>query len=186
MWKIISKIIFFICGWEVEGSVPPNLKNAIMVAAPHTSNWDFIFCRGAFYIMGVPLRFTIKKEWTKGIMGVLIRSIGAIAIDRKKNLGKKKESTVDLMADLFNEHEQLIVLVTPEGTRKYAKRWKTGFYRVAEKAEVPLLLGYLDYKRKKAGVGPVFYPTGDYDADLIKIKEFYKGITARHPELGVK
>ena len=186
MWKIIAKIIFFVSGWKVEGSFPPDLKKAIMVAAPHTSNWDFIFCRGAFYIMGVPLRFTIKKEWTKGVMGVLIRSIGAIAIDRNAKGGRSKTSSVDLMADLFNERDELIVLVTPEGSRKYAKRWKTGFYRIAEKANVPLVLGYLDYKNKKAGVGPVFYPTGDYDADLIEIKNFYRKITAKYPELGVR
>jgi 1-acyl-sn-glycerol-3-phosphate acyltransferase len=90
------------------------------------------------------------------------------------------------MIDLFNERESLVVLVTPEGTRKYAEKWKTGFYYVALGANVPIVLGYLDYKEKAAGIGPKIQPTGDIDADLEAIKSFYRTKTAKFPEQGIK
>ena len=186
MAKLLSRFIFWITGWKVEGGFDKDIKKAVMIAAPHTSNWDLLYCRCAFYIMGVPLKFTIKKELMGFPFGGLLRSMGAIAIDRSAKGGFRKRSMVDAMADLFDETDQLVVLVTPEGTRKYAPRWKTGFYRVAQQAKVPMVLGYLDYKLKHAGVGPVYDATGDMTADIEKIKDFYRTKTAKFPGKGVK
>ncbi len=153
-----------------------------MVAAPHTSNWDLLYARAAFFLMGIPVRFTVKKEWVDNpLVGGLMRSLGALAVDRSRN-----NSLVDGMVKLFNEREELIIMITPEGTRKYQPKWRKGFYFVAQGANVPILLGFLDYKNKEAGVGPAVYPTGDYEADLEKIKAYYRTKTGRYPEQGVR
>ncbi len=179
--KFLAKVIFKIAGWKQVGNVPPDVKKCIMVAAPHTSNWDFIFARGAFYLMELPVKFTIKAEAMVGPLGWLLDKMGALPVNRKKN-----NSLVNAMIDLFNEREQLVILVTPEGTRKYQPRWRKGFYHAAYGAGVPIALGYLDYKKKEAGVGPLFYPTGDVDGDIEKIKDFYRTVTAKYPENGVR
>jgi len=152
-----------------------------MIAAPHTSNWDFVYARAAFYLMDIPVRMTIKKEAFFFPMGNLISSMGAIPVDRKKN-----NNLVKFMTDLFRDHDQMIMMVTPEGTRQYQPRWKKGFYHAAMEAGVPIVLGYLDYAKKEAGVGPVVYPTGNYEEDLELIKSFYRTVTPRFPDQGVK
>lgn len=172
-------------GWKVVGSLPPEVKKAVMIAAPHTSNWDLLYARAAFYILGIPVRFTIKKELMKFPLKGFLNALGAIAIDRNPN-GLKKVSMVDAMAELFNQKEELVILVTPEGTRSYAPKWKTGFYRVAEMAQVPIVLGYLDYQKKHAGIGPVIYPNGDIDGQMEEMLAFYRNVTAKFPEKGVK
>lgn len=179
--KALAQLIFKTSGWTLKGSVPPDVKKAIMIAAPHTSNWDFIYARAAFYLMGIPVKITIKKEAFFFPVGNLIRAMGAIPVDRKKN-----NNLVAAMVDLFKEHEQLIMMVTPEGTRKYQPRWKKGFYYTALGANVPIILGYLDYAKKEAGVGPLVYPSGNYEEDLEKIQSFYRGVTAKYPENGVR
>ena len=156
MLKQLSKFIFRISGWQVRGEVPSDIKKAVVIAAPHTSYWDFFYARAAFFIMGLPVKITVKKEVVNApIMGWVVRKMGGIAIDRTPKEGnlKKKMSMVDAMVDLLDNSDQLFMMVTPEGTRKHVKRWKTGFYRVAVNANVPIILGYLDYKNKIAGIG---------------------------------
>ena len=185
MLKLLAQLIFFVSGWKLDPASPRHIRRAVMIAAPHTSNWDIVYARAAFELLELPVKFTIKKEWVQSPMGLILRPLGAIAIDREYRAGKKVSMT-QTMTELFDRHEELIVLVTPEGTRQYVPEWKTGFYRVAEGANVPVLLGYLDYKNKMAGVGPVIYPTGDIDADIEKIKGFYRTIQARYPERGIR
>lgn len=188
MLKALSKFIMWITGWQVKGSIPKDLKKAVIIAAPHTSYWDFLYARAAFFIMELPMRITIKKEVVNfPVFGWFARKLGAIGIDRNPKNGslKSKISMVDVMVDLINEHEQMIMMVTPEGTRKHVARWKTGFYRVAERANVPIILGYLDYTSKTAGIGPIIDPSGDYESDLEKILAFYRTKTGKYPEQGV-
>lgn len=184
MLRIIAIIIFKITGWKACNDIPTDLKKAVMVAAPHTSNWDLIYARAALYILRVPVKFTIKKEWVRFPLSLILNPLGAIPIDRKPK-GIKKTSTVDKMIELFEQRDHLIILVTPEGTRKYAKRWRSGFYFTALRANVPIVLGYLDYKDKEAGIGAVFYPTGDRDKDVEEIKAFYRKKTPKFPDQGV-
>jgi 1-acyl-sn-glycerol-3-phosphate acyltransferase len=179
--KFLANVIFKVAGWKQVGNLPPEIKKCIMVAAPHTSNWDFIYSRGAFYLMDLPVKFTIKSESMVGPLGWLLKRMGALPVNRQKN-----NNLVNTMVDLFNENEQLIIMVTPEGTRKYQPRWRKGFYHAAYAAGVPIALGYLDYKKKYAGVGPVFYPTGDVEGDIEKIKDFYRTVTAKYPENGIR
>lgn len=181
-WLAFSKFWFKITGWRLHSSIPPEVRQAMMIAAPHTSNWDFMYARAAFFLMRRNVRFTVKKEWTDiPLLGKLMLSLGALPIDRSKN-----NSMVEAMTELFQQYPDLIILITPEGTRKYQPRWRRGYYHVALAAHVPILLGFLDYSRKEAGVGPVIHPTGNYEQDEEKIKAFYRTKKGRFPEKGIR
>ena len=154
-----------------------------MIAAPHTSNWDFIFARATFSQLDIPVRYTVKKELLRFPFGGILKSLGAIGIDRtSKKPGEPRPSMTEAMISLFAENKELAVMVTPEGTRSLRTKRKTGFYHVAVGAKVPIGLGYLDFKNKVAGVGGMFYPTGDIDKDMRVITAFYKDIKGKHPE----
>lgn len=184
MLTLISKLILKIAGWKIDYNMPTEMrKKCVLVAAPHTSNWDFVFAICAFRILKIKIRFTIKKEWMRFPFNLLMTPLGAVGIDRNPEPGKKdKKSMVDAMIDLFTKHKELVVVVTAEGTRSKREKWKTGFYHVASNAKVPIALGYLDYKKKIAGVGKVIMPSGDMKADMKKIMEFYKDKTPKFPE----
>lgn len=183
MLKIIFKWIFDKNKWSVVNNFPEETQHCVMVGAPHTSNWDFVYAIAAFQYLKIPFRFTIKKEWMKFPFGGIMRSLGAIGIDRTpKNPGEKRKSTVEGMIDLLNQHERLAIVVTPEGTRKPVKRLRTGFYYVALEAKVPIALGFMDYNRKMAGIEKILHPSGDIEKDFTIIADYYKTIGARYPE----
>lgn len=187
MGYYFSKFIFWLSGWTVKGSLPEGVEKAVMIAAPHTSNWDFFWTRAAFFILKVPVRYTVKKELLKFPLSLLLKPLGAIGIDRSAKVeGAERRSMTEAMVSLFDERDQLVVLVTPEGTRSYNPDWKTGFYRVAEQANVPILCGFLDYENKIAGIGPAFYTNGRVDEQIEKIKNFYRPIKGKFPEKGVR
>lgn len=182
-FRILGKTIIWLSGWKVDQHLKADFKRCVMVAAPHTSNWDFILARAAFEVMEIPVRFTIKKEWVDGPLGFLMRALGAIGIDRRpKNAGEPRLSYVEGMIRLFEETGNLVVLVTPEGTRSKATEWKTGFYHVAKAAGVPIALGYLDYRRKVAGIGKVLKVSDSMEKDMHEIMEFYAGVQGKFPE----
>ena len=175
--KIIARIILKIWGWKLNGIIPPGVNKCVVVAVPHTSNVDFFVGRLAYFAIGVKLTFLIKKEVFVFPFGGILRAWGGIAVDRGKN-----NNMIDQVVELFNQNDSLYVLITPEGTRKLAHRWKKGFYHIALQANVPIAMGYADYAKKEAGVGPVIYPSGNYEEDLKIIQDFYRNITARYPE----
>ncbi|MHA6249263.1 1-acyl-sn-glycerol-3-phosphate acyltransferase [Pontibacter sp. CAU 1760] len=181
--KLLSKAIFKATGWKLVGNLTPENRRCVMVAAPHTSNWDFIFARAAFFLMDAPIRVTIKKEFLEiPLVGALVKKMGGLPVDRSRNT-----KMVDAMIDIIRKTKgDICVMVTPEGTRKYQPRWRRGFYHVALGAGVPIVLGYLDYAKKEAGVGPTIYPSGDIEADMEKIMDFYRTKTAKFPENGVR
>ncbi|MBA4502538.1 1-acyl-sn-glycerol-3-phosphate acyltransferase [Marinobacterium marinum] len=188
MFKLLCRLIFKFNKWSIVSKPPADIKKCVMVGAPHTSNWDFIYLVAAYSYMGLPNpRFTIKKEWMIFPVSLLLSSLGAIPIDRTvKKAGERRLDMVEEMARYIDAAEEITVLVTPEASRAPATRWKTGFYRVALKANVPILLGYLDYDKKEAGVGKVVYPSGDLDKDLRTILDFYNGVSPKHPERYIK
>ena len=178
MQLFISKIFLKILGWKIKGAMPAGLTKAVVIAAPHTSNWDFVIGRAGFHVLGIKkINFLIKKEIFFFPVGPLIKSWGAIPVDRGKN-----NNTVSMVEKMYKENETLLLLITPEGTRKYIEHWKKGFYHVAMSAKVPVILSYVDYKNKEGGVGPVLYPTGNYEEDMKFIKDFYKTKTAKFPD----
>lgn len=187
MAKLLARFVFWLTGWKVVGKYPSHVSKCVMIAAPHTSNWDLVFARGAFFILGVPVRYTIKKEMMRfAPLGWLLKKLGAIPVERNPERAHKlgQGSLVYGMVRLFEEHDHLVIMVTPEGTRKFVKKWKTGFYHTAVRAGVPIVLGYLDYAKKHAGIGPTIYPTGNLQKDMMKILSFYDGITGKYPEQG--
>lgn len=174
--------IFKASGWTVDTNLPPEIKKCIIIAAPHTSNWDFWYTMAAFAIYQLKIRFTVKKEWMRFPFRLLMKPLGGIAIDRRpRTSGSDRKSFVEAMIDLFRDHEELIIVITPEGSRSLQQKWKTGFYHVALGAGVPICLGYVDYQEKKAGIGKVIYPK-DYVTDMREIMAFYGQITAKFPE----
>ena len=181
--KRIAKWLLSLSGWTVNMNFPPEISRCVMTAAPHTSNWDLWYARLAFFVMEAPVRFAIKKEWMIFPFYLLIRPLGGIAIDRRpKGGGRERPGYVDQLAGYFHQYQRIAVLVAPEGSRSPQKHWKTGFYYAALKAGVPICLGYLDYRKKEAGVGPVIHPTGDIAADFRKILDFYTTIPGKFPE----
>ncbi len=181
--KKIAQFLLSLSGWRISHDIPPEKERCVMIAAPHTSNWDIWYARLAFFIMEVPVKFTIKQQWTRFPFGLFFKPLGAIGIDRRprKDSGERP-SYVKLMVEIFERYERIAVMVTPEGTRSPRKKWKTGFYYVALEAGVPICLGYLDYANKIAGVGPVIHPSGDIQADMHRIMAFYDGIEGKYPE----
>ncbi len=154
-----------------------HVPKSIICAAPHTSNWDFII--GMLYyrtINGDP-HFVMKKEWFFWPLGGLLRALGGVPVDRGRG-----SSLVDEVVRMFDAHETFHMAVTPEGTRSYAERWKTGFYRMAVQAGVPIELARIDYGRKEVEIFEVFYPTGDMNADIETIRSRYRADMAKYPE----
>lgn len=170
-------------GWEVDNHCPLELDQYVMIAAPHTSNWDALYARLGLKALGVNVRLTIKDSYMKLPFGPFVRAMGGIGIDRRpKASGEARPSMVQLMTDLFKTHPKLVMLVTPEATRARQEQWKTGFYHVALNAGVPIALAYMDYAKKKTGVGKIVHPTGDFEKDMAEIMAFYAQVKAKFPE----
>ncbi len=175
MKKALSNWLLRVSGWK-KGDIGENVPKCVICVAPHTSNWDFVIGKLFYVSIGRKASFLIKKEWFFFPFNLLLGSMGGIPVDRKKN-----KSVTDQMAEEFNKRHTFHLAITPEGTRKMATEWKRGFYYIALKANVPILLAYIDYKKKEVGVKTLFYPTGDVDADINTIRSYYQGVTARHP-----
>ncbi len=178
MFKLLSKFILTIAGWKVVGEYPYHLRKSIVIMAPHTSMWDFVLGRLGFSVLNVPVKFLIKKEMFTFPIAGLLKAMGGIPVDRGK-----RNNMVDYVSDLFDKYDDLVVVITPEGTRKYQDHWKKGFWFIAQKAKLPVVLGFLDYKKKEGGVGGlILTPTDDFNADFEIIQDFYRKKSARHPE----
>ncbi|MEG0195843.1 1-acyl-sn-glycerol-3-phosphate acyltransferase [Acinetobacter sp.] len=183
MFEKLAEQSLEMMGWELDNHWPVDLDQCVMIAAPHTSNWDALYARLALKALGVNVRLTIKDSYMKLPFGPFVRAMGGIGIDRTpKNAGEPRLSMVQVMTDLFKQHPKLVMLVTPEATRAKQEEWKTGFYHVAISAGVPIALAYMDYAKKKTGVGKIVYPTGDYEKDMAEIMDFYAQISAKFPE----
>jgi len=150
----------------------------VLIGAPHTSNWDFILMLLAMLILRLEVHWMGKDSLFAFPFGGFMKWLGGIPIDRSSN-----HNTVDQIIMQFEQHDELIVLVPPEGTRSKVEKWKTGFYHIANGADVPILLGFIDAGKKEMGFGPMYQPTGDIEKDLPEIQAFYKTKQAIHPEL---
>ena len=182
MLRLFCSIIFRLTGWKVSPKIPAEVKRCIVIAAPHTSNWDFWYAMAGLKILGLKTRYTIKKEWMRFPFSMITRPLGGIAIDRSpKKPGEARKSQTEAMIQLFRDNPELMILITPEGTRSKRTEWRTGFYHVAIGANVPICLGYIDYKKKVAGIGKTIYPS-DMEKDIREIMAFYSTIHPKFPE----
>ena len=183
----LAKQCLHLLGWQIVGDLPPGISKAVVVMAPHTSQWDLFYVLMARFIKKIPARFAIKKEAMFFPIGPILRCVGAVPIHRAGLMHQDKPlSQVGLMVEMLEQHDQLLLMIAPEGTRRYAPQWRTGFYYTALQAQVPIVLSYLDYGRKQAGIGPIFYPTGCIEADLKEIQAFYRDKAGKYPHQGVR
>lgn len=184
---MIGKILataFKMAGWKVDGT-KPDLKKYVIIVAPHTSNWDFFVGWTARNLIGFRPNFLGKKELFKiPIVGWFLSSIGGVAVDRKNK--RKSTQLVQQVVDLYKEREEFIMTITPEGTRSYAPKWKTGFYRIAQEAGVPIVKIAFDYATKTVFIDKPFYPSGDMEKEMEEIKDYYRQFKGKNPEDGVK
>jgi 1-acyl-sn-glycerol-3-phosphate acyltransferase len=152
---------------RVEGELP-DLKKFLIIAAPHKTNWDLPNALAAGLHYGVAINWMGKDSLFNWPFGGLMRWLGGIAVDRSKN-----NNAVASMIAAYEAADRLVLVIPPEGTRSDVSRWKSGFYHIAVGAKVPLVLAFVDYNTRRIGIAQVFYPTGDYDADLAKIMAIY-------------
>ncbi len=173
---LCSWFLFKVLGFNVEETIEKP-KKYIIALAPHTSNWDFVIGELFCGATGVRVQFLMKREWFWGPFGPLMRHLGGIPVNRDK-----KTSLTDQIAKHAREAETFCMCITPEGTRKLQPQWKNGFYYIALKADIPILLYGLDYKRRLLKCSKMVRPTGDLEHELPEIKRYFEEFTGRHPE----
>lgn len=153
------------------------MQKCIFIEAPHTSMWDFVWgCLGLWKLKVKP-NFLIKKEMFVFPLGGILKALGGMPVDRGKS-----SNMVEQVVEMFNQRDRFSLVITPEGTRKLTHHWKKGFYYIATKANVPIYLAYLNYNKKEGGAVKIFYPTGNYEKDMMEIQEFYKDKIAKFPK----
>lgn len=168
---MIAKFIFHtILGWQIVGKMDPHIKKSILVVAPHTSWHDFYIGVLARAIIRLPMHFVGKKELFDSALGWYFRWMGGTPIDRSKS-----QNTVDQIVQIFNEKEEFRLAISPEGTRKKVIHWKTGFYYIAQKANVPIIPVVFDYGLKQVQLKPPFFTTPTIENDLALLQSYYKG-----------
>ncbi len=169
LMRAISHLALKLSGWKVEGSLPANVEKCVLIAAPHTSNWDFPNTLIASFALHLHIYWMGKQSLFKQPFRGIMMWLGGIPVDRSKS----NNLVADSAAALAAAQGPVQLVVPPEGTRSKARYWKTGFYYIALGAKVPIVMAYMDYTRKVTGIGPVFHPTGDIEADMVRIKAFY-------------
>ena len=174
--SLLGRLVLRLGRWRLEPG-PPNLEKFLIVVAPHTSNWDAIYGLGAIFAMGLRINFMVKGSAFVPPLGSLLQAMGAIPIDRSTRHGFVEQSVRQ-----FQKHEQFIFALTPEGTRKRVEKWKTGFYHMAVDAGVPIVTAFIDYERRVLGFGPTVQPTGNLEADLAILQQFFETIKGKRPE----
>ncbi len=165
-------------GWEFEGTLPAERK-FVLLGVPHTSNWDGLALLTVATSINLKMAWMIKAEWLRGPHGAALRKLGAVGIDRSRHT-----NLVQQMIEEFDRRDEFVLTIPPEGTRSRVEHWKSGFYNIALGAKVPVVPGYLDYGRKRSGLGPPIYLTGDVHADMDRLRAFYDDVdaTGRYPE----
>ena len=165
----LGKFIFALFGWQTEGQFPPDPKS-VVIFAPHTSNWDFVFMLSAAYALEIDPNWMGKKEIFFWPVKKLFHWLGGIPVDRSA-----KRNTVEQTVAAIKARDQVILGLAPEGTRGQAAYWRTGFYHIAHQAGIPIHLAYINYQKRTAGIKSGFIPSGDMQADMQQVVEFYRG-----------
>jgi 1-acyl-sn-glycerol-3-phosphate acyltransferase len=172
----LANMVLRLFGWRAVGSLA-DLPKCVIVVAPHTSNWDFPV------LMLVAIALRLKVAWMgkhtlfRPPFGWIMRRLGGLPIDRGA-----RHNVVEQAVESFRTYDRLLLAIPPEGTRKRAPYWRSGFYHIALGAHVPIGLAFADYRRKVGGIGGVIVPSGDVDADMALIRDFYSGIIGKRPD----
>lgn len=174
----LSLLVLKLCGWKTSGALPSDVKKAVFIAAPHTSNWDLPFTLFVAFALRLEIHWMGKEEIFKPPFRGVMMWLGGIPVQRSA-----ASNMVVASAEALKAADRLVLIVAPEGTRSKALYWKTGFYYIAHTAQVPIVMAFLDYHRKVGGVGPVLTPSGDLEKDMVVIKDFYKDIRGKRADL---
>jgi 1-acyl-sn-glycerol-3-phosphate acyltransferase len=170
----LARLVLRLSGWRTVGEVPPT---AILVGAPHTSNWDWVVTQLLAWDNGITIRLLVKESFFKGPMGLVMRASGAVALDRANPAGTIKQLLEDQKTDA-----NFLLGMAAEGTRSKSEYWKSGFYRIAQQTGLPITLAFLDAPSKTVGWGPTFHPSGDVKADMDLLREFFKDKRGFNPD----
>jgi 1-acyl-sn-glycerol-3-phosphate acyltransferase len=173
----IGWIFLRLLGWRVEGSLPVGVSRAVVIAAPHTTNWDLPYMLAVSYVLGVRPSWLGKRELFHAPFGGVMRWLGGIPVDRDRRM-----NLVEQAADRLREADRLFLVIPPSGTRSRAPHWKSGFYHIARTARVPIVCAFLDYATKTGGIGPVFIPSADLGADMDRLRLFYRDVRGKYPD----
>ena len=176
-WQRLGQLALKLCGWTLIDNRPPERK-FLVVGAYHTSNWDLPLALALLTALGIRPRWIGKDSLFRGPWGPLMRWLGGIPVKR----GARLNFVQQMAKRIAEEDGDFVVVIAPEGTRKATDHWKTGFYYIAKEAGIPIALGFGDYPSKTCGIGDYLYPTGDTEADLQKIRDFYANVHGFHPE----
>ena len=171
-----ARMLLWLGGWTCVGK-PPDVAQSVIVGAPHTSNWDGFWAMAYMTYSGVDVKFFVKDSTFWFPLGALIRSLGGIPLDRKN-----ARNAVNGAIAAFDENERFCFGLAPEGTRRKTPGWKSGFYRIADGANVPVYFGFFDYEKRIIGIGPMLTLTGDKAADLEICRSFYSSVKGKWPE----
>lgn len=178
-----SRLFLRLTGWRIEGSLAPGAAKCVLIAAPHTSNWDLPYTLMAAFVLRLHPYWMGKAQIFRWPFGPVMRWLGGIPVQREQSNNLVAASVAALTA----AEGPVQLIVPPEGTRSKVTHWKTGFYWIAHGAKLPIQLSYMDYADRRAGLGPVFHPSGDIDRDMVEIKAFYapfRGKNARQFSAG--
>jgi 1-acyl-sn-glycerol-3-phosphate acyltransferase len=176
--RAASTTFLRLAGWRVEGALPAGVHKGVLIAAPHTSNWDLPYTLMFAFALRLQIRWVGKASLFRGPLGPVMRWLGGLAVDRSRNANQVAAAAQALR----DASGTLQLVIAPEGTRGKTRHWKTGFYYIALQAQVPIFLAYLDYGRQVGGLGPEFVPTGEVERDLAEIKRFYASVQGRHAD----
>ncbi len=174
--RLFSAVVLKLMGWKTSGEVPKE-KKYVMIGYPHTSNWDALIGLMVYAKMGVRLNWLAKQSLFKGPLGWFLKLTGAIPVNRQQS-----QNFIQYSKQLFDSYDQLVLTLSPEGTRQKTEYWRTGFYYIALNAKVPIALAFLDYSTRTGGFGPVIWPSGNIEEDLKTIRAFYKNFKGKYPE----
>jgi len=161
-------------GWTSVGTVPEP-QRFVLIAVPHTSNWDFPNFLGVTHALGIRTHFMAKASLFRWPMGNFMRQVGGVCLDRSAS-----KDTVQQMIGEFARRDAFVLTIAPEGTRGAVEKWRTGFYQIALGANVPIVCGFMDYPTRTSGLGPIIVPTGDFEADMAPAFAFYRTIRGKH------
>ncbi len=171
----LGRLLLRLLGWRIVGS-PPNASKMIVVAVPHTSNWDGVILLIAMLAAGLDLRWVGKHTLFRGPLGRVLLWAGGVSVNRAQ-----ARNFVDSVVDTFAQSERLALVIAPEGTRKPTARWKTGFHRIAQQAGVPIVAGYMDYATKTVGFGPGLEANDDFEQYIGQLQDFLADCRPRQP-----
>ena len=174
--RALGRFVLSISGWKIAGELPKTEKY-VLIAAPHTSNWDLVYMLAIAFVLDMRINWMGKDSLFKAPFGFVLKWLGGVAIDRSK-----ANNVVQAMADEFTKRDRLILAVPPSGTRGRREHWKSGFYHIARCANVPIVMGYLDYATKTGGFGAHLTPTDDLAADMDVIRAFYAQQAGKFPD----